>query len=326
MNDLIQLPTVEHINLEHQLANNKASEAVQHATNCGLMLLQVKASKPHGEWLPWLNGEIEAGRLQVKARQTRSYMQLAANWQRDANLIESPSIRAALELLSDREPNEEQAALIPGDVEAERKAREEAEAEAKAERHLREVVEIRAREFKQESNERRLKIRELETQVDLLKARPAPEPVEIEKIPADYEAFKARAAELAEELKTVKAEQTRLIQSAIKAKLSGYQGEVDALERQKAQIEAVIERKKAYLDSLDSDVKRIETHRSVIDDHRLHLINLAAFLNDLDPMSDPDTVRRWLALADMHAEAAKGIRLVFGPVKPTLTVIHGDAA
>jgi len=286
----------------------------------------VKASKPHGEWLPWLNGEIEAGRLHVGERQARRYMQIASNRTRESNLIESPSIRAALELLSDREPNEEQAALIPGDVEAERKAREEAEAEAKAERHLREVVEIRAREFKQESNERRLKIRELETQVDLLKARPAPEPVEIEKIPADYEAFKARAAELAEELKTVKAEQTRLIQSAIKAKLSGYQGEVDALERQKAQIEAVIERKKAYLDSLDSDVKRIETHRSVIDDHRLHLINLAAFLNDLDPMSDPDTVRRWLALADMHAEAAKGIRLVFGPVKPTLTVIHGDAA
>lgn len=77
---------------------------------------------------------------------------------------------------------------------------------------------------------------------------------------------------------------------------------------------------------LGSDVKRIETHRGVIDGSRLELISLAAFLNDLDPMSDPDTLRRWLALADMHEEAAKSIRLVFGPGKPTLTVIHGDAA
>lgn len=153
-----------------------------------------------------------------------------------------------------------------------------------------------------------------------------PEPVTITVTPPDYEAFKQRAKELTDELAQVRAEQTRIIQSAIKAKLSGYQGEVDALERQKNQIEDIIARKKAYLDSLDSDVKRIETHRGVIDGSRLELISLAAFLNDLDPMSDPDTIRRWLALADMHEEAAKGIRLVFGPAKPTLTVIHGDAA
>ncbi|MBK8752953.1 MAG: hypothetical protein IPL99_15565 [Candidatus Competibacteraceae bacterium] len=116
-NLLACIPTVQQINLEHQLANSKANEAVQHATNCGLMLLQVKASLAHGEWLPWLTTEIESGRLKVKARQTRSYMQLAANWQRDANLIEAPSIRAALELLSDKEPDTEQADLIPVDVE-----------------------------------------------------------------------------------------------------------------------------------------------------------------------------------------------------------------
>lgn len=104
MSELTPVPTVEQINLEHRLANSKASEAVQHATNCGLMLLQVKASLAHGEWLPWLNGEIESGRLAVKARQARSYMQLASNWHRDANLPEAPSIRAALELLSDKEP------------------------------------------------------------------------------------------------------------------------------------------------------------------------------------------------------------------------------
>ncbi len=101
MSEIIVIPTVEQINLEHQLANSKANEAVQHATNCGLMLLQVKASKQHGEWLPWLNGEIESGRLKVKARQANTYMKIASNPQRDADLLEAPSIRAALDLLSD---------------------------------------------------------------------------------------------------------------------------------------------------------------------------------------------------------------------------------
>ncbi len=107
MSDIIAVPTVEQINLEHQLANSKANEAVQHAINCGLMLEQKKASLPHGQWLPWLNGEIDSGRLKVKIRQTQKYMQLASNTHRSAYLEESPSIRAALELLSDKEPTKQ---------------------------------------------------------------------------------------------------------------------------------------------------------------------------------------------------------------------------
>ncbi len=77
---------------------------------------EVKASLSHGEWLPWLNGEIESGRLKVKARQANTYMKIASNPQRDADLLEAPSIRAALELLSDKEPAEQQGALIDGEV------------------------------------------------------------------------------------------------------------------------------------------------------------------------------------------------------------------
>lgn len=51
-------------------------------------------------------------------------MKLAANYNRERNLLEAPSIRAALELLSDKEPEAEQETLI--DVEAERQAREAA--------------------------------------------------------------------------------------------------------------------------------------------------------------------------------------------------------
>jgi hypothetical protein len=73
-----------------------------------LMLLQVKASKQHGEWLPWLKQQQESGAIQVSQQTASKYMKLASNYNRERNLIEAPSIRAALELLSDKEPAEQQ--------------------------------------------------------------------------------------------------------------------------------------------------------------------------------------------------------------------------
>ncbi|MCC8998435.1 MAG: hypothetical protein LM522_02875 [Candidatus Contendobacter sp.] len=49
--------------------------------------------------MPWLNGEIESGRLDVKSTQARVYMRVASNKQRGVYLPETTSIRAALELL-----------------------------------------------------------------------------------------------------------------------------------------------------------------------------------------------------------------------------------
>ena len=196
MSELTPIPTVEQINLEHRLANSKASEAVQHATNCGLMLLQVKATLPHGRWLSWLNGEIESGRLAVKERQAQKYMQLASNPHCGAYLLEAPSINAALELLSDKEPTEQQSELAV--VESERQARQEAEAKAEAERQARLTAEQRPEDWRQQSNGQRKKIRDLESQIDLLQARPA-EPVTV--IPDDYEADRlteARASQQAQ--------------------------------------------------------------------------------------------------------------------------------
>lgn len=54
----------------------------------------------------WLNGEIESGRLTVAERTIHKYMRIARNSPREANLLEAPSIRAALELLSDKEQSE----------------------------------------------------------------------------------------------------------------------------------------------------------------------------------------------------------------------------
>lgn len=337
MSELIAVPTVEQINLEHQLATNKAAEAVQHATNCGLMLLQIKASLQHGEWLPWLNGEIESGRLKVKARQTRSYMQLAANWQRDANLTEAPSIRAALELLSDQEPEEQQGELI--DVEAERQARLAAEQKAeeeqrrssewrdqwKGQRDLAEKALDDLAATAEEKGRLQLHIAALERRIDADARKPAPKPQIVEKAPADYETLKAKAAQLETELATNKAEQTRIIQSAIKAKLQGYQGEVDALETKKRNLEQQAKEYQDYLASLTGKVKQMEAQSRAFEKTRQALVDLASELSDFEPI-DPDLTRKALALAEMHDAAAHSLRLVFEPARPALTVIQGGAA
>ena len=107
------------------------------------MLLQIKSGLSHGEWLPWLNGEIAAGRLEVGERQARRYMQVASNRTRESNLLEATSIRAALELLSDKERAEEQQGSLI-DVEAERQLRLAAQEMAEVERQLRLAAQERA--------------------------------------------------------------------------------------------------------------------------------------------------------------------------------------
>lgn len=304
MNDMIVIPTVEQINIEHQLANSKASEAVQHATNCGLMLLQVKASLNHGEWLPWLNGEIEAGRLAVGERQARRYMQLASNRTRESNLIETPSIRAALELLSDKDPEAQQGTLI--DVEAERQAREAAEAKAEAERQARELFERRAQESQAESNERRKKIRDLETEIDKLKEQSI-EIKEIEKIPDDYEATKNKVELLQKKLDELIKQQDKIIKDQVIAKLNERQQELNKLERDKQDLESVIARHKSNLESLSSEVRRIEAHRGVIEKQRLVLIDLASFISGVDSIEDNETRDMWLRLSVMLRDGSNAI-------------------
>ena len=183
----------------------------------------------------------------------------------------------------------------------------------------------RAEEFSHESNERRKRIRDLEHQVDLLKGQQTEKTVEVEKevVPADYAATKELAKALEQEIEQLKRDQRETVDAQVRAKLRDYQDEVDAMEIKKAQLEDVANRKKAYLDSLDSLTKRIETHRQVIDGLRLELINLAAFLSDMDPIPDIETVRRWLALADMNREAAATIEQLF---KRPLAVVQGGGS
>jgi hypothetical protein len=98
------------INAEHRACEAAAASAVEHAIRAGEMLLEVKQSLKHGEWLPWLEANFEG-----TARTAQVYMQLhsrrgeLANTQHASHL----SIRSALKELappSDSEESDKRAA------------------------------------------------------------------------------------------------------------------------------------------------------------------------------------------------------------------------
>lgn len=60
------------IDRHHAAARAAATEAVNHAMEAGKLLLQVKASLGHGEWLSWL-----AANVKVSARQAQRYIAVA---------------------------------------------------------------------------------------------------------------------------------------------------------------------------------------------------------------------------------------------------------
>lgn len=324
MSELIQLPTVEQINLEHRLANSKASEAVQHATNCGLMLLQIKASKQHGEWLPWLSGEIEAGRLEVKRSQANTYMRVASNYQRAGNLPDgATSIRAALELLSDKEPTEQQGELI--DVEAERKAREEAEAKAEQERQARELFERRAQESQAESNERRKKIRELEGQIYLLKGQPPPEPERVYVAPDDYETLKAETARLQKKLADMEERKDQLVQQQVVAKIKERAQEITDLEHRANQLKGTIADYQAHIAKVHLPELEMQQQIKAVEDFARACAGLAASLAMFEHAPSPATASVWQKGIVAAQDAAQAMRMHIDR-RPILTVIQGDAA
>lgn len=351
MNNIIAFPTVEQINLEHRLANSKASEAVQHATNCGLMLLQIKASKQHGEWLPWLKQQQESGAIDFSESTAKRYMRVAANRSRVTDL-EAPSIRAALELLSDKEPEEQQGTLL--DVAAERQAREAAEAKAEAERQAREFAEQqlgvetqRAGEWKEESNERRKKVRELEEKIDLLTIRDrmmqdrleqanqeinhlatvVPEPEKVVVAPEDYEHLKQTERDLRSDLAELKQQQRELVQQQVVAKLKERESELAEIDRKVQRAESLLTGLQTQIDRYSMAKRELKVHLDTIESARVSMAVLAANLEGFEAVIDPDTeLRQWRALADMLRNGAAAIEHFVGNTKPALSVIRGEAA
>lgn len=75
MSNQIALPEVaQAIDREHQAATGAARIALEHAAECGRLLLEAKAALPHGGWLPWLETNTS-----VSARQSQRYMRHATS-------------------------------------------------------------------------------------------------------------------------------------------------------------------------------------------------------------------------------------------------------
>jgi len=290
----------------------RLKRTVEDIIEIGRELTAVKADLPHGQFLPWIAAEFEMDQktafnfMSVYERFGSGKLGIIPNFK--------PTILYALSAPSTPE------AVIEKAIEKAESGDKVTVADVKDWKAELEAERLRTQEFREESNERRKKIRELEAQLELSgRATQEPEIRVVEKAPDDYETAKRQASDLAaqtaalqQRLEAMEKQQGKIVSDGIKRGLQERQAELDKLEADKAMIEDIVARKKAYLDSLSSDVKRIETHREVINGARLELISLAAFLNDLEPMDDPDTINRWLALADMHQDAVNAIHQVFG--------------
>jgi hypothetical protein len=87
------------IDREHEAAVGAARSVIDHAVACGRLLIQAKAQLPHGEWLPWLEGNttVSIRTAQVYTRLARELPKLSeTNAQRVAHL----SIREAIVTIS----------------------------------------------------------------------------------------------------------------------------------------------------------------------------------------------------------------------------------
>jgi hypothetical protein len=62
------------INAEHEAAFKSARAALEHAINCGRLLLEAKAKAPRGTWLPWLREHTA-----VSERTAQRWMRFAEN-------------------------------------------------------------------------------------------------------------------------------------------------------------------------------------------------------------------------------------------------------
>lgn len=73
MNEVTTLSNhAQQIQSHHDAAHAAADSAIAHAKEAGRLLLEVKASLPHGEFTPWIEANLSVG-----ARQAQRYMQAA---------------------------------------------------------------------------------------------------------------------------------------------------------------------------------------------------------------------------------------------------------
>jgi hypothetical protein len=122
------------INRVHHLIIESAQTSLQHAIECGGMLIEAKKNVAHGEWEDWLKKHCH----EIEDRTARLYMRAANNADKieklaaeNGNTVADLSIRGAMRLLAPQ-PTQEEKAAAQADRDA-KKAEREAAKKAKAE-------------------------------------------------------------------------------------------------------------------------------------------------------------------------------------------------
>jgi hypothetical protein len=86
------------INTAHETSQRFLKQGAEHAMHAGDLLLEAKASLPHGQWLPWLaeHCTVSERTAQLYMRLARARPEIEANAQSLADL----TMRAAAEMLA----------------------------------------------------------------------------------------------------------------------------------------------------------------------------------------------------------------------------------
>lgn len=302
----------------------RLKRTVEDIIEIGRELTAVKEELPHGQFLPWIAAEFE-----MTKDTAQNFMSVFDRFGKNGNfpfLNLKPSILYALSAPSTPD------AVIDRAIEKAESGEKVTVADVRGWKALEAELEIekrRNREWMEQNKANRDKIRALELDLSAALDRPVPKPEiqVVEKTPADYEAFKARAVSMAEEIATLKKKQVDLVQQQVTAKLREREKEIAELDRQVRSAEALLASLNQQIDSYSSIERMTRLQRDLIEKTRSALVDLASHLEGLTPLeNDPETDRLWDALADMLRNGAAAVEYFLGNAKPALTVIRGSAA
>lgn len=339
MNDLIQtgfdyaaLPVESATRAQIAASNIKLrlKRTVEDIIEIGRELTAVKAELPHGQFLPWIAAEFE-----MDQKTAFNFMSVSERFGNKLGIIPNfkPTILYALSAPSTPESvidkaivqAESGAKVTVADVrdwkaelDAERQARERAESD---------VAQLNQRnaDWREQSFNQRNKIRDLETQIDLLKAQPAQEPEKVIVAPDDYETTKAEAIKLRQQLADVETQKDKLIQQQVVAKIKEREQEIAALEHQAEQLKGTITSYQAHIARVHLPELEMQQQLKAVEDFMRACAGLAASLALFEHAPNPATTSVWQKGIAAATDAAQAMRM-HTDRRPELTVIHGDAA
>ena len=203
-------------------------------------------------------------------------------------------------------------------------AKAEAEGDKRTAKHVEMAVaewKQRSEEWRQQNNESRKKIRELQEQNDLLQSREPEIQVQMQ-TPADYEETKALAAKQSADLDKLKKQQAILVKDQVAAKLKEREAELSDIDRKVKENEARLAGLQKQIDAYTLRERELKVHLDTIEDARKSMTLLAANLEGFGGVIDKDhELRLWRALSGMMKNGARAIDFFVGDTKPALAVV-----